>query len=256
MKIFILLCAIVCTAQCACPAWAVGSQPVLRVAVDAHYPPFSDYDAAGNLIGFDVDFAHALCKELKRRCIVKAVPLPSIIPGITAGNIDIAVASMAVNKARKEKVDFTDKYYRSLSIFIMRAGRSRNISPESLRDLRVGAQEGTLQAKYLEEKYGDSIKLITTPSCRDVFVLLQKDGVDVVLVDGLLGYAYLKSDNGVGLEAIGDALDSNEIPDWASIAVSKKQPELREAVNKAIQTMRRNGEYGKINRKYFEFNIY
>lgn len=238
------------------PAAVFAAPPVLRVAVDAPYPPFAMRDAQGNLTGFDVDIAHALCKELNRTCDVRAVPFDDIIPKIVEGKIDVAVAGMGASEERKKLVDFTDRYFRSLSIFLEREGTVKDLAPETLKGLRVGAQEGTLQAAYLRTAFGDNIVLVTVPSHDEVYALLKKGEVDLILVDGLPGYTFLKSPEGMGIEAIGEAVESGGIMDWASIAVSKKQPELREAINKAIQTLRRNGEYGKINRKYFDFNVY
>lgn len=246
---FVLVCTVF-------PLPARSDGPALRVAVDVPYPPFAEEDKDGNLYGFDVDIAHALCKELGRTCDVRKVPFDEIIPSIVEGKIDIAVAGMGASEERKKLVDFTERYFRSLSIFIERAGTLPGISPDTLKGLKVGAQVDTLQADYLRKSYGDSIILVTASSHDELFHMLKDKRVDLILVDGLPGYARLKSDLGDGLETVGEPVDSGSVMDWASIAVSKKQPELREAVNEAIQTLRRNGEYGRINRKYFDFNIY
>ena len=238
------------------PATGRAEGPVLRVGVDAPYPPFAEMDKDGNLTGFDVDMAYALCKELGRTCDVCAVPFDSLIPFILEDKIDIAVAGMGASEERKKLVDFTERYFRSLSVFIEREGTLTAIAPETVKGLRVGTQEDTLQTRYLQKNFGDSITLVQVKSHDELFHLLKDNKIDLILVDGLAGYAMLKSDLGEGLETIGEPVDSGGVMDWASIAVSKKQPELRKAINEAIQTLRRNGEYGRINRKYFDFNIY
>lgn len=246
---------LICT-FCLINVSSAATAPVLRVAVDAPYPPFAEYDKSGALVGFDVDFAHALCKELGRTCEVKAVPFDAILPAIAAGEIDIAVAGMGASEERKQLVDFTDRYFRSLSIFIEKEGTLRALTPDTIKGKRVGAQQGTLQAGYLEKTYGDTVTLMTRESYDEIFLMLNNNELDLVFIDGLPGYTYLKSDMGVGLETIGEPVDSGGVMDWASIAVSKQQPALREAINAAIQQLRRSGEYGRINRKYFDFNIY
>lgn len=233
-----------------------ADQPVLRVGVDVPYPPFAMLGDDGKLTGFDVDIAKALCKELGRACDIRPVNFDDMIPAIVEGTLDIAVAGMGASEERKKLVDFTDRYFRSLSIFLQRQGTLNELTPETLKGRRIGAQSGTLQATYLRETYGDSITLVTASSHDDVYALLKQGDVDLALVDGLPGYSFLKTPEGANLETIGDAVASGGVIDWASIAVSKKQPELREALNKAIQAIRRNGEYGKINRKYFDFNVY
>ncbi len=36
----------------------------IRIATEGAYPPFNNKDAAGNLVGFDVEIAKALCAQL------------------------------------------------------------------------------------------------------------------------------------------------------------------------------------------------
>lgn len=259
-KLLFIYALVFCFTALPADAWAAAPASedikVLRIAVEAPYPPFAMLDEDGNLSGFDVDIAYALCNELGYECDVQNVPFDEILPRIVAGEIDLGIAGMGASAERKQLVDFTERYFRSLSIFIEKEGTLSELTPETIKGLRVGTQEGTLQAEYLQKTYGSDIILFTVPSYELVFELLKLDEIDLALVDGLPGYTYLKSEDGIGLETIGDAIESGGVMDWASIAVSKEKPWLREAVNQAIQTLRRNGEYGKINRKYFDFNIY
>jgi ABC-type amino acid transport substrate-binding protein len=229
--------------------------PFLRVAVDTPNPPFAVLDKRGNVSGFDVDITYALCTELKRTCIIKPMAFEGIISAIVAEEVDIAVAGMGVTEERLRLVDFTDKYYRSLSLYIGRRGVVRGLSPEELKGLRIGAQRDTIQEQYLRQHFKNTATIVPVATQDTALNMASNGQLDLVLVDGLGGYAFLKTEAGAVLEIFGDPLaDANMTS--ACIAVSKKQPELRDAINHALQTLRRNGEYGKINRKYFNFNIY
>lgn len=238
------------------PGSASAAQPPLRVAVGGPYPPFAEFDKEGNLFGFDVDMANALCKELKRTCNIHSWVFEDIVPALATGELDFAVAGMANSEERKKFVDFTERYYRSRSVFIERPGSIKEVTPETIKGLRVGTQTGTAQEQFLREHYGGTITIITLESFEEIMAMLKRGELDLILIDGLPGYAYLKSQAGHGLETVGEAIHSKLLPDWACIAVSRKQPGLKDALNKAIQNLRRNGEYGRINRKYFDFTIY
>lgn len=238
-------------------AWACAAtgEP-LRIAVSAPYPPFADYDAEGELVGFNVDISRALCEELDRNCTITSLPFNKLLPAIVAGEVDMAVAGIGVNEERSAQVDFTERYFRSLSIFIEKQGKVGALERSKLKGLRIGVQAGTLQESYLRENHGKRNTIIVLPSFNGVLEMLKEDKLDLALVDGLPGYAYLKSPLGQGFEAIGVPVETEGVASWSCIAVSKRLPELREDINKAIKSLRWSGKYDKINRKYFDFDIY
>ncbi len=237
-----------------------------RVAVFVPYPPFAYLDKTGNLAGFNVDIAQALCNQIKSKCTIVSVPFADIIPGLVNGSIDFAVAGMGTTPDREKLIDFTIPYFRSHSIFIENRDNMIEITPEGLKGKRIGTQAGTLQEIYLKKQYGDIATILTWPNFDEPFEALRQRKVDLIFVDGLPGYSFLKSAAGEGMETVGQPVrpsmlhnrntDLDEGLETSSIAVSKRHPKLREILNRALQEIRQNGEYGRINRKYFDFDIY
>lgn len=248
-------CIIICLCFLLQPAGAFGADSVLRVGVHMAYPPFAMADANGHMTGFDVEMTYALCKEMGRHCVVQPVQFSEMIPALVAGELDMAVGGMAATPERLAHVDFTDKYFRSLSIYVEKkaasSGRRSGLTP----GMRVGVQKGTIQERHLYSTYGVLVSVVSAATFGEVFALLSDDVVDIILVGGLPGYMYLKSEKGRGFEQAGPAVDFGTEGSWASIAVSRTRPGLCAAVNAALTALRRNGEYGKINRKYFDFPI-
>lgn len=250
MRILLLVLLLFCL-----PASTFAAQKPIRVAIDAPYPPFAYYDDNKELTGFDVDITHALCAAMKRDCEIVIMPFDQVIPSIVEDKVDIAVVGMGTLPEREKLVDFSDRYYRSHSIFVERPGTIKGITPADLKGKRIGVQAGTVQVTYLKEAYKDSI-LVIKDLYDEVFEDLKTGAVDVVLTDGLPAYAYLKTKEGAQLEAVGGPVTAEILTGSSFITVSKKQPELRQEINKAIQAIRKSGQYGKINRKYFDFNIF
>jgi ABC-type amino acid transport substrate-binding protein len=73
---------------------AAAAGEALRLAVQNEHPPFSFRDADGELQGFDVEIAAALCATLKADCELVPLEFAELIPGLQDGRIDAAVASM------------------------------------------------------------------------------------------------------------------------------------------------------------------
>lgn len=129
--------------------WAQGA-PV-RIGVQNERPPFSFTDDEGELRGFDVEIAEALCATMEAQCELVSLDFVQVIPALQEGRIDAAVASMSITDGRRELVDFTDKYYQAANRFVARSGTVSDVSPEALAGKVVGVKRGTTHDRYLSE---------------------------------------------------------------------------------------------------------
>ena len=236
------------------PARAASGEIPLLVGVEAYYPPFAFLDSKGELTGFDVDLSRALCEQMKRPCEVRAFPFQELPGLVQSGGILMAVAGMGATPERMDVMDFSDRYYRSRSIYIGRP-QSVTISPEGLRGKKIGAQSGTMQGAYVLEHWKGTAE-ISLGNYDELLGWLKQGRIDVALIDGLPGYEFLKSAEGAAFEVIGEALSADTGLSVARIAVRKGNRELLDALNAAIGAVRRNGIYDTINRKYFDYSIY
>jgi ABC-type amino acid transport substrate-binding protein len=233
---------------------ARAGERVYRVAVDTYYPPFSYTDEkTGQLAGFDVDIARAVCGKLKITCEIKGVSFNDIIPQLEAGQLDIGSAGFSYTEERAKRVLYTRKYFRSSSLFLELPGTFTDITPETLKGKKVAAQAGTTQEEYLRRTYGESIELVLVESFGDILKAVNDRTADLGFIEGLPGYYYLKSEEGMDLDFVGAPVHL----DGGSCMVLRKGDEaLRDRINQAIDDLRRSGEYDAINRKYFEFSVY
>ena len=225
----------------------------VRIGTEGAYPPFNLIDANGELQGFDIDIAKALCEKMKVECTFVAQDWDGIIPALTAGKYDAIIASMSITDERKEVVDFTDKYYtNSLTFVAPRDSGLTDISPAGLAGKVLGAQSSTVSAQYLEENYGDAdIKLYPTQD--DAYLDLASGRVDAVLADVGPSNLWLAGDDGQCCAFVGEAVVKDDL---IGIAIRKGDSDLTEMFNKAIAEIVADGTYATINQKYFPFSIY
>jgi len=222
----------------------------IKVATEGAYPPFNAKDASGELVGFDVEIAKALCDEMKANCEIVAQDWDGIIPGLVAEKYDAIVASMSITDERKAMVDFTDRYYSNyLRLVVKKAGGVT--SADDLSGKTVGAQRATVAATWAEDKLGrgSTVKLYDTQTA--AYSDLEAGRLDALLSDVYPAYDWLKDKP--DYQFVGDNID---IDDVIGIAVRKGDDKLREAFNSALKAIRENGVYAKINEKYFPFDIY
>ena len=167
----------------------------LKVAVLNDYRPFSYIDArTGERTGFEFDLANSLCEVLKARCTIVPTPFTEVISSLRNKKVNVAVVGLGASKDRREFLAFSETYLRSLLFFITKDPELVPIQDTDIGALVVGVWRNTLQHKRLARDFADTgLEVKTYLSNRDVIEGLRKGEVNMVLVDGVYGYALLKS---------------------------------------------------------------
>ena len=227
----------------------------LTIATEGAYPPFSYVDSNNTLHGFDIDIANALCEKMKVECKVVAQDWDGIIPGLLAKKYDAIVASMVPTPERKQKVDFTNRYYTTtLAIAVPKDSDIKDVSAASLKNKKLGAQPGATQAIHAEDNYvpeGANLKLYPTPDEANSDLLNHR--LDAVIHDKFPLLTWLDNEGKDCCKLLGE-IEGTKEP--ISIAIRKNSDELKERFNKAIDEIRADGTYAKIVQKYFKSDIY
>lgn len=247
----------------ACCALAAQAE-TLRIGVEGAYPPFSFKTESGELTGFDIDFARALCEEIKAECELVETSWDGLIPSLNSHKIDAIVASMAATDERRRNVDFSNKYYnRSGGKFVMEKAEAGKLTEENYKDFLkgkvVGVQRTTIHERFLEGELKNVLARIQSYNTQEEALLdLQAGRVDAVYADATqLMTGFLASGESEGFAASAPKFHLRKYyGDGSSIAVRKGEDVLRERLNAGILAMRENGKYKAVNDKYFEEDIY
>lgn len=239
---------------------AGGAEAQMRkvlIGTEGAYPPFNSIDPNGELVGFDIDIAKALCEVAKFECEFVVQDWDGMIPGLIAKKYDAIIASMSITDERKEKVDFTGKYYNTPAKFIANKGTSFEFTPEGLSGKVIGTQRATIHENFLRDNFpGADIRVYATQD--EANADLAAGRLDLVMADSVaLDDGFIKTDGGACCEFVGpDYSDPKWHGDGAGIAIRKGEQDLVDAFNAAINTIRENGTYKAINDKYFAFDVY
>ena len=117
MKTTLTLSALVAACLLAAPVTAKEWKTV-RFGVEGAYPPFSWTDASGEIKGFDIDLANALCQQMAVRCELVAQDWDGMIPALLSRKYDAIMSSMNITDERRQKVDFSQVYYMMQNRFV------------------------------------------------------------------------------------------------------------------------------------------
>jgi len=229
----------------------------VKIGTEGAYPPFNSIDPNGELVGFDIDIAKALCKAAEFECEFVVQDWDGIIPALQAKKYDAIVASMSITEERKQVVDFTDKYYQTPAKMIARKGPTFEFTDAGLAGKKIGAQRATIHENFLRDNFPSAdIRVYATQD--EANADLVSGRLDLVLADSVaLDEGFLKTPEGADFEFVSpDYTDPKWFGPGAGIAIRKGEQDLVDAFNKAIQQIRADGTYQAINAKYFDFDVY
>ncbi len=115
----------------------------LKIGVNAIYPPMEYKDPeTGKLVGFDVDLANALAKELGVTVVWQEAGFDQLLPSLTTGRIDMILSGLSDNPERRATADFID-YLNSGVQFFTSASRKDINQLSDLCGKTVGTSRST-----------------------------------------------------------------------------------------------------------------
>jgi lysine-arginine-ornithine-binding protein len=229
----------------------------IRIGTEGAAAPFNYHDASGQLRGFDIDIAQALCDRMGAKCEFIAVQFDGIILALQNHQIDAIATSMSITEKRKKVVDFTDRYFTNYRRFLSCQGRLvEDTSPAGMKGRAIGTQGGTAADDYLEAFYKDA-EIRTYKTMDDAYQDIAAGRLDAVLSSEAHSYGFMQTAAGKGCKLVGERLVNDKIfGSGVGIAVRKTDTDLRDKLNAALKQILADGTYEAINKKYFPFSIY
>jgi arginine/ornithine transport system substrate-binding protein len=230
----------------------------VRIGVEGAYPPFSYVTPDGQLAGFDIDMAKALVAAMGAEIELVAQDWDGIIPALLARKYDAIIASMSATEERRQKVAFSRKYYQTPAKFVCQKGAIKEFSREAVKGRKVGVQRATIHDRYLTDNYGQDVEIVRYGTQDEAYLDIVAGRITMLLADSIaLSDGFLKKPEGQDYQFIGpDLTDPKWFGEGASIAMRKEDTDLVEKFNAAIDKIRADGTYKKIQDKYFDFDVY
>ncbi|WP_143351540.1 transporter substrate-binding domain-containing protein, partial [Enterococcus hirae] len=136
-----------------------------RVGMEAGYAPFnwSQQTDANNAVpiqgqksyagGYDVQIAKKVADGLGKKLVIMQTKWDGLAPALQSGKIDAIIAGMSPTAERKKEIDFTDPYYESQLVVVVKKD-SKYANAKSLADLsnaKITAQLNTFHYNVIDQ---------------------------------------------------------------------------------------------------------
>jgi polar amino acid transport system substrate-binding protein len=226
---------------------------VIRFLTETDYPPFNYAGPDGAPTGFNVELARSICNEIKVACTIQMRRFDTLVDSLVNSSGDAVIASLAATPALRQKVDFTNPYYRTPARFVARRDLDlKELKPQALEGRKVGVVAGTAQEAYLKTLFTEAeLHPYETPEAARA--ALQKGEVDLVFGDGISLAFWLNGTASAGCCEFrgGPYLESHYFGEGVGIAVRKGDDVLRRAFNWALFRLWEKGRFTDLWLRYF-----
>ena len=222
----------------------IKAKGVVLVGTEGTYSPFSYHDAGNKLVGFDVEIAEAVGKELGVKTQFVETKWDSMIAGLDAKRFDIVFNQVGVTNERKQKYDFSTPYTVTRAALVV---RSDNQDIKTFNDLKgkKSAQSLTSDFAQMAQKYG--AQLVGTDGFNQSADLVISKRADATINDDIAFYDYKKQKSDAPLKIAATLADASQ----NAALVRKGNESFVKAVDDALAKLAADGTLSQISNKYF-----
>lgn len=149
----------------------------IRVGMTGTQPPFSMKSKSGELIGYEVDLATALAKNMGVKLKLVEVPFSDLMSALKAGKIDCIMSGMTITPERNMNALFAGPYTLSGKSILTKSSKLAefNANPsDSEKKFKIISLKGSTSEKFVKE---------FMPRHEHIFVDNYEAGVQMILND-------------------------------------------------------------------------
>jgi ABC-type amino acid transport substrate-binding protein len=218
-------------------AWLrIQRDGVLRVGLDASYPPFEFTDEGGQFRGFDLDLAAGLAQVFGVRLEIMNVGFDGLYDALKNEKFDMIVSALPYDAYLIKDFAFSYSYFNAGLRWVARADVMGGLANPDGK--RVAVQLGSsadVEARALQRRF-PGMAISTFDEQEQAEAALSDGAVDAVILDGVSALRFVQAHPGF---AIGDSLLTDEP---YVIAMPVDAPRLKKEVNAALVNFRESGQ--------------
>ena len=220
----------------------------ITFATEGTYAPYSFHDDNDELVGFDVEVAKAVAEKLGVEAKFTETQWDGIIAGLDAEKYDAIANQVSITEEREAKYLFSTPYTYVYGAVIVNEDNSDINSFEDLDGKDVAL---TVTSNWAEvaESYGGSI--VSTSGFSESIQLVIQGRADATVNDNVTFLDFKANQPDANVKIVATSDEATE----SAILLRKEDSDLQEAINGALEELRKDGTLAEISVKYFGEDI-
>lgn len=221
--------------------WQPG---VLRVGLDASYPPFATRDG-GVLTGHDVELSRRLAAHLGWRLELVDIPFDGLYDALRVSRIDVIVSALPRQEEMSGAVIYSRPYFEAGDVLVVRHADGYG-GLHALQGRRIGAEMGSLGDQAARRQVREHrFALDSSFTSLDAALAALRDGhIDAVAVDRVTALIRRAADPTLNI------LDPPLDPAPYVIAMPFDAPDFAESVDRWLDDLDRTGQLTQMRRAH------
>lgn len=238
--------------QAAAPANLLGQikkSGKIKVGLMGTYAPYNFLNDKKEVDGFDADVAKGIAKRLGVQVEFSTGEFSGLIEGLQKDKYDVLISQVTITEDRKKTMDFSIPYVKNAVNVVVKGDNTTIKSLEDFKGKKIGVGLGTNDEKYLREVAIPKVGQFEIATYNDVITSLTDLNIGRIdaTINNIFALKPLVEKNKFNIKAVGQPIKE----DFAGVAMRKNNPELVEAINKALNEMKTDGTFKEIFQKWF-----
>lgn len=230
----------------------VVEQGVLRVGMSVDQPPFSMRNRSKDIVGFDVDLAHALARAMQVEIEIVELPFGELLDAVPKGKIDVAISGITINPERTRKVSFVGPYTLSGKTILTTArikGVVKTGADFNDPEIRIVALKNSTSESFVQRQLPKA-SFHSIPNYNEGIEQLLTGEIDAMVADiPVLQLAMLRyPDAELGI------VEPQLSVEPLGIAIRKDDPQFENLLRNYLHAFEQAGLLPRLRKKWFEDN--
>ncbi len=201
----------------------------LVAASNMLHPPFSSWDEQGKAVGIEVEIVEEAANSSGLSVKWVEMDFSDLLVAVQDGQVDLAVSTIGITEARRQRVAFSDPYFETTIVALVREDSGSPMLLSELAESRIGADRSTTSFAAAEGRWPSAALIGAVEDGKTWPRMVQEGSIEAFVVDAS-DQERLEGISGIKLRRLEEPLAA----EYFGVAMRQDADALRRAVNDVI----------------------